>query len=154
MIPSRRAGATHPPECDRVTEPDHGDIERFVRGTLGCGCPDEVFRTVSLSRLPAVPGRPAVLQLLIGSRLLIHVAAAPAEPSAAGWLEQLAANGRAARDRHGYNRFRLAVVGVVTTAPAAELEARFARALARDERAHLHLLDAAQLPAQLAMTSE
>lgn len=154
MIPSRRAGATHPPECDRVTEPDHGDIERFVRGTLGCGCPDEVFRTVSLSRLPAVPGRPAVLQLLIGSRLLIHVAAAPAEPSAAGWLEQLAANGRAARDRHGYNRFRLVVVGVVTTAPAAELEARFARALARDERAHLHLLDAAQLPAQLAMTSE
>jgi len=154
MIPSRRAGATHPPECDRVTEPDHGDIERFVRGTLGCGCPDEVFRTVSLSRLPAVPGRPAVLQLLIGSRLLIHVAAAPAEPSAAGWLEQLAANGRAARDRHGYNRFRLVVVGVVTTAPAAELEARFARALARDERAHLHLLDAAQLPAELAMTSE
>jgi len=154
MIPSRRAGATHPPECDRVTEPDHGDIERFVRGTLGCGCPDEVFRTVSLSRLPAVPGRPAVLQLLIGSRLLIHVAAAPAEPSAAGWLEQLAANGRAARDRHGFNRFRLVVVGVVTAAPAAELEARFARALARDERAHLHLLDAAQLPAQLAMTSE
>jgi hypothetical protein len=137
-----------------VTEPDHGDIERFVRGTLGCGCPDEVFRTVSLSRLPAVPGRPAVLQLLIGSRLLIHVAAAPAEPSAAGWLEQLAANGRAARDRHGYNRFRLVVVGVVTAAPAAELEARFARALARDERAHLHLLDAAQLPAELAMTSE
>ena len=154
MIPSHRAGATHPPELDRVTEPDHGDIERFVRGTLGCGCPDEVFRTVSLSRLPAVPGRPAVLQLLIGSRLLIHVAAAPAEPSAAGWLEQLAANGRAARDRHGYNRFRLVVVGVVTAAPAAELEARFARALARDERAHLHLLDAAQLPAQLAMTSE
>ena len=137
-----------------MTEPDHGDIERFVRGTLGCGCPDEVFRTVSLSRLPAVPGRPSVLQLLIGSRLLIHVAAAPAEPSAAGWLEQLAANGRAARDRHGYNRFRLVVVGVVTTAPAAELEARFARALARDERAHLHLLDAAQLPAELAMTSE
>jgi hypothetical protein len=137
-----------------VTEPDHGDIECFVRGTLGCGCPDEVFRTVSLSRLPAVPGRPSVLQLLIGSRLLIHVAAAPAEPSAAGWLEQLAANGRAARDRHGYNRFRLVVVGVVTAAPAAELEARFARALARDERAHLHLLDAAQLPAQLAMTSE
>ena len=137
-----------------MTEPDHGDIERFVRGTLGCGCPDEVFRTVSLSRLPAVPGRPAVLQLLIGSRLLIHVAAAPAEPSAAGWLEQLAANGRAARDRHGYNRFRLVVVGVVTAAPAAELEARFARALARDERAHLHLLDAAQLPAELAMTSE
>ena len=154
MIPSRRAGATHPPECDRVTEPDHGDIERFVRGTLGCGCPDEVFRTVSVSRLPAVPGRPPVLQLLIGSRLLIHVAAAPAEPSAAGWLEQLATNGRAARDRHGYNRFRLVVVGAAVGTPAAALETRFARALARDERAHLHVLDAAQLPSELALTAE
>jgi len=154
MIPSRRAGATHPPEWDRVTGPDRGDIERFVRGTLGCGCPDEVFRTVSVSRLPAVPGRAPVLQLLIGSRLLIHVAAAPAEPSATGWLEQLATNGRAARDRHGYNRFRLVVAGAVAGTPAAELEARFARALARDERAHLHVLDAAQLPAELAMTAE
>jgi hypothetical protein len=154
MIPSRRAGATHPPELDRVTESDQGDIERFVRGTLGCRCPDEVFRTVSVSRLPAVPGRPPVLQLLIGSRLLIHVAAAPAEPSAAGWLEQLATNGRAARDRHGYNRYRLVIAAEAPGCAVAGLEARFARALARDERAHLHVLDAAQLPAELAMTAD
>jgi hypothetical protein len=136
-----------------VTEPDHGDIERFVRGTLGCGCPDDVFRTVSVSRLPAPPGRPPVLQLLIGSRLLIHVAAAPAEPSAADWLEQLAVTGLAARDRHGYNRFRLVVAGAVARAPAAELEARFARAVARDERAHLHVLEPGRLPATLAVTT-
>ena len=143
----------HPPEWHRVTGPDHGDIERFVRGTLGCGCPDEVFRTVSVSRLPAVPGRPSVLQLLIGSRLLIHVAAAPAEPSAAGWLEQLAANGRAVRDRHGYNRFRLVIAAEATGRDAAGLEARFARVLARDERAHLHVLEPGQLPEALAVTT-
>ena len=142
----------HPPEWDRVTEPDHGDIERFVRGTLGCGCPDDVFRTVSVSRLPALPGRPPVLQLLIGSRLLIHVAAAPAEPSAADWLEQLAANGRAARDRHGYNRFRLVIAAEAPGREAAGLESRFARALARDERAHLHVLEPGRLPATLAVT--
>ena len=135
-----------------MTEPDRSDIERFVRGTLGCGCPDEVFRTVSVSRLPPMPGRPAVLQLLVGARLLIHVAEAPQNSSAGDWIEQLAANGRAARDRHGYNRFRLVIVGAAQGAPAADLEARFIRAVARDERAHLHLLEPDQLPAALATT--
>ena len=133
-----------------MTGPDPNDIERFVRGTLGCSCPDEVFRTVSVSRLPAVPGRPAVLQLLVGSRLLVHVAHAPPETQAIGWIEQLAAGGRAARDRHGYNRFRLVVVGARPATPVGELEARFARSVARDERAHLHLLDTHEVPAALA----
>ena len=137
-----------------MTEPDHNDVERFVRGTLGCSCPDEVFRTVSVSRLPAVAGRPAVLQLLVGSRLLVHVASAPQDAPAADWIEQLAANGRAARDRHGYNRFRLVVVGTGPATPSGDLEARFARAVARDERAHLHLLDRHQLPAALAPDAE
>jgi hypothetical protein len=132
-----------------VTDPDHSEVERFVRGTLGCGCPDEVFRTVSVTRLPAVPGRSEVLQLLVGSRLLVHVATAPQEAQAAGWIEQLAASGRAARDRHGYNRFRLVVTGTCPAKLSGKLEARFARAVARDERAHLHLLDAHQLPAAL-----
>jgi hypothetical protein len=136
-----------------VTEPDRSDIERFVRGTLGCGCPDDVFRTVSVSRLPAVPGRPPVLQLLIGARLLIHVTEAPRNPPAADWIEQLAANGRAARDRHGYHRFRLVIAGAVPGGTVADLAARFARAVASDERAHLHVLEPSQLPAALAMTS-
>ena len=133
-----------------MTSPDHDDVVRFVRGTLGCGCPDEAFRTVSVSRLPGVPGRPAVLQLLVGSRLLVHVASAPHDAQAADWVEQLAANGRAARDRHGYNRFRLVVVGDSPATRSGEIEARFARAVARDERAHLHLLGANQLPDALA----
>ena len=133
-----------------MTSPDHHDVERFVRGTLGCSCPDEAFRTVSVSRLPGVAGRPGVLQLLVGSRLLVHVASAPQDAQAADWIEQLAASGRAARDRHGCNRFRLVVVGVCPAAQSGDLEARFARAVARDERAHLHLLGAHQLPGALA----
>ena len=133
-----------------MTSPDHDDVERFVRGTLGCGCPDDAFRTVSVSHLPRTPGRPAVLQLLVGSRLLVHVASAPQDAQTADWIEQLAASGRAARDRHGYNRFRLVVVGTFPATGSGDLEARFARAVARDERAHLHLLGAHQLPDALA----
>jgi hypothetical protein len=129
-------------------------LEQFVRGTLGCACPDEVFRSVSVRLVPAAAGRPAFTEVLIGSRLLIRLVALPAEPAAPDWLEQLATDGRATRDRHGYNRFRL-----VIAAPADDLspertgglQARFARATAGDERTHLHLLAQARLPAELAM---
>ena len=126
-------------------------LEQFVRGTLGCACPDEVFRSVSVRLVPAAAGRPAFTEVLVGSRLLIRLVTMPAEPAAPGWLEQLATDGRATRDRHGYKRFRL-----VIAAPADDLApertgglaARFARATACDDRTHLHMLAQAQLPEQ------
>lgn len=128
------------------------DIARFVRSTLGCGCPDEVFRSISIRRVQAAPGRPAHTELLVGSRLLIQVLEAPHDAIAAGWLELTIADGRAARDRHGYNRYRLVLVVPAvagTTVDRLDLSARFARASAGDDRAHLHLLTSEQLPASL-----
>jgi hypothetical protein len=127
---------------------DTAGIERFVRGTLGCGCPDEVFQSLSIRRAPPVAGHPAHTELLVGSRLLIRVVEEPADPAVSGWLERLVADGQAARDRHGYHRFRLVIVGRAPGGPNG-LEARFARAATGDERAHLHLLAEAQLPASL-----
>jgi hypothetical protein len=131
---------------------DSADVEQFVRGTLGCSCPDEVFRSMSMRRVPSVADRPAHTELLVGSRLLIRVVEAPADPAVSGWLERLVADGQAARDRHGYNRFRLVVVVRAPGGPNG-LEARFARAATGDERAHLHLLAEAQLPASLRAAS-
>lgn len=132
-----------------MTEANPAEIEHFVRATLGCGCPDEAFRSIAISRLPAVAGRPPLLQLLVGSRLLIHVVAPPEREPANGWIEQLAANGRAARDRHGYNRFRLVVATATPPASTRELEDRFARSVTGDDKAHLHFVDHATLPAGL-----
>jgi len=122
---------------------------QFVRGTLGCGCPDEVFQHVAISRLPAIAGRPPIVQLLVGSRLLIHVVAPPDGAAANGWIEQLVDNGRGARDRHGYNRFRLVIASAVPLTSARELQERFARAIAGDGKAHLHFVGSEQLPASL-----
>ena len=126
----------------------HGSVEHFVHGTLGCRCPEEVFRSVVISQLPAVASRPAVAQLLVGSRLLIHVVAPPAG-DVRDWIEQLAGCGRAARDRHGYRRFRLVVASRAPVASARELTERFARAVIGDDRAHLHFVATDQLPAGL-----
>lgn len=137
-----------------MKHPDQDRIERFVRGTLGCGCPDEVFEHLVISRLPPIAGRPPIVQLQVGSRLLIHVVAPPDDPATGGWLEQLAANGRAARDRHGYNRFRLVIASPAALAAAREIEERFARAIVGDEKAHLHFVGSEQLPAGLAMPAQ
>lgn len=133
---------------------DRPALEQFVRGTLGCACPDEVFRSVSVSRAPAVAGRPAYTEVLVGSRLLIRVLSMPTDAAAPGWLERLATEGRTARDHHGYNRFRLVLAAPAGAQPpgfADRLAARFARATAGDERVHLHLLAQAQLPGELAL---
>ena len=132
-----------------MNDASQGSIERFVRGTLGCGCPDEVFQSVAISRLPPLAGRPPILQLLVGSRLLIHVVAMSPDATTAGLIEQLVANGRAARDCHGYNRFRLVVASAEPLPSAREITERFARAVVGDDRVHLHLLPADQLPGEL-----
>jgi hypothetical protein len=129
--------------------PDTSAIEHFVRHSLGCRCPDEVFRAITIDRRPAARGRPPQVQLLVGSRLLVHVVSSPLDGLASGWLETLVDEGRALRDRHGYNRFRLVIASTDTRAPPGDLERRFERASGSDDRAHLHLLSTDQLPAGL-----
>jgi hypothetical protein len=128
------------------------EIERFVRGTLGCGCPDEVFRSITVDRRPASATRPSRLQLLVGSRLLIQIVPWPAEQATSRWLETLVSDGRATRDRYGYNRFRLVIVTPADGTVPAGVETvaeRFARATTGDDRAHLHVVCADQLPVGL-----
>lgn len=137
-----------------MTPAERDTIERFVRGTLGCGCPDEVFEHLVISRIPAIAGRPPIVQLQVGSRLLIHVVAPPDGAAANGWIEQLAANGRAARDRHGYNRFRLVIASPAPPKAAREIQDRFARAIVGDEKAHLHFVGCEQLPASLELPTQ
>jgi hypothetical protein len=132
-----------------MTRPDRASIEHFVRNTLGCGCPDEVFEHVVISRLPAIAGRPPIVQLRLGSRLLIHLVTPPDGATANGWIEQLAANGRATRDRHGYNRFRLVIASPAALAGVREIQERFARAAVGDAKAHLHVIGNDQLPGGL-----
>ncbi len=122
-----------------MTQPDRASIEHFVRGTLGCGCPDEVFQH---------------LQLQVGSRLLIQVVEPLDGAMDSDWIEQLAASGRAARDRHGYNRFRLVIAAPAPLSSVRELQECFARAFVGDEKAHLHFVGSEQLPAGLAPSAQ
>jgi hypothetical protein len=126
-----------------------GEIEQFVRGTLGCRCPAGVFDSIELRQLPGTTAAQPVVQLLIGERLLIQCVRPP-QDAATPWIELLAVAGQEIRDRGGYKRFRLVVVGRHGTDLPLELEARFAAAVAGDDHAHLHLVTDDQLPDLLA----
>ena len=128
---------------------DLAAVRRLVRDRLGCQCAEEVFQEVVVGS-PGIFGGavPALsdLEILVGRRLLIEVvrvAALPADPpelrrAARAILER----GRATRDEHQLNRFRLVLVGEVDAETLAVLRSD---AAALDERVHVHALSTLEL---------
>lgn len=125
-------------------------IEHFVRTTLGCQCPDEVFRSVSIDQLRTADGAIGYTRLLVGHRLLIYILDSAADRVADGALADLIARGRRERNEHGYNRFRLVIAGGEPEYEFAAVQHAFDRAAGNDERVHLHCLPRVLLPAEVA----
>ena len=126
-----------------MTSPASSDLQRFVRGTLGCKCPDEVFQSVALDC------HEDHTRLMIGNRLLIYVMEVATETAAGKSVSLLASRGLADRNSKRLNRFRLVVATPEPTPRFEEAKAAFATAAGNDDRAHLHLIATDQLPAEL-----
>jgi hypothetical protein len=122
---------------------DQTAIEHFVRVTLGCRCPDEVFRSMDLERISNTDGPTVHRRLIIGNRLLIYVLDCSATESimTRAAVAALARRGVIERDALGLNRFRLVVVsshveGLWNLEPP-------------DDRAHLHVVEPVRVPPEL-----
>ena len=126
-----------------MTSPASSDLQRFVRGTLGCKCPDDVFQSV------AIDCREDHTRLMIGNRLLIYVVETTAEPPAGKAVSRLVEQGLADRNSQRLNRFRLVVACPEPSPDLASAKAAFAAVAGDDDRAHLHVISADQLPAEL-----
>jgi hypothetical protein len=115
-------------------------IERFVRDTLGCSCPDGVFDKIVCR--PAESARETHIE--IGGRLLVYLIDADGDHGCFDQMEAALRRGVSERNRRGFNRFRL-VLG--TSRPddgtRAAAEEAFRNSPHRDERVHLHVVDAA-----------
>ena len=128
-----------------------GAIEHFVRAVLGCGCPAEVFRSVTLEDNPPAFAELAPARLLrIGGRLLVLLLEAREQDALALPLEQLFVRGRQLRDAECCNRFRLVIAVPVPGALVQLLAEQFAGLEGCDERLHLHVVACSQLPQTLA----
>jgi len=122
----RRSGAGDPGA-------ENADITGFVRETLGCTCPDEVFEHIATARL--APDR---IRLDIGGRLLVHIVAGAETAGIGERLSDWVRDGIAERDRRGMNRFRLVLGAGEPDTLRAAAEPVFAMLADGDKRAHLH----------------
>lgn len=116
-------------------------IARFVRETLGCACPDEVFAEIADSG----PGDPR--RIAVGGRLLVYLVSPPPGGLTADRLDGYLSRGRQERDALGFARFRLVIAANGPMADLAALELAFERLRAGDGCLHLHLVPADTLPA-------
>ena len=123
---------------------DADKIVVFVRKTLGCGCPEEAFRSLDCRR--TVPLNDEVVLnsvVIVGNRLLIYVFEPTPEDVAERHLAVLVTAGKQERDSRGLNRFRL----VIVTDDAAEKESLldlFHMLQGKDEKMHLHVIKKAE----------
>jgi hypothetical protein len=129
-----------------VTPTDRESIAHFVRATLGCKCPESVFRDIVLGPGRVTGGAPPHTRLLIGDRLLIHILEPTPDAAMAAPVAALARQGCKDREANGYNRYRLVIVSADVAVTTAEVTRPFAKAVGEHDRAHLHVVAADQLP--------
>jgi hypothetical protein len=130
-----------------IKGPPSAGLKRFVRETLGCTCPEEVFEQVEIRSGPPLASGGSVRRIAIGGRLLIYlVEGAPVEDVHRG-MTDWTISGRIDRDESGMNRFRL-VIGVAGMSDLDAARIRDAFEAARDEhddRIHLHVVESTAL---------
>ena len=131
------------------TDPTRASIERFVRGTLGCACPDDVFESIAIRPLRAPQSEATGMRLVVGMRLLVYVLESPTDSGLDAVVSELATQGLSERNERGLNRFRLVVASDGSARALDAARASFAREAGNDDRAHLHVISPRLLPASL-----
>ena len=92
------------PTGDDVPIDAAGELIRFVRETLGCGCPDEVF-----DRIVIDTSKHGEAGLDVGGRLLVRVLAEKNVDRLVETFPDTVERLRNERDRRGFHRVRLVV---------------------------------------------
>ena len=131
-----------------MSHPASPELERFIRATLGCGCPPEVFQEVEKTPTALSLAIGVTHRLAIGGRLLIYLMRVTDNNGATARIPDWVAAGCAERDRLGFNRLRLVLALETSDAGlSARIEQTFAAAAGGDDRLHLHIVQPDQLPA-------
>jgi hypothetical protein len=117
------------------------DVKKFVRETLGCRCPEDVFRYVEVeSNVRLTEDIVLNRRINVGNRLLIYIVDGSDEFVKDNLLT-LVDYGKKERDTKGFNRFRL----VIITDKAWERNQKL-DLMEKDERVHIHLVERNGVP--------
>jgi hypothetical protein len=130
-------------------------IKHFVQHTLGCSCPEEVFRSIDVREQVALNSCVFLdCALIIGNRLLIYVVEAGTEGCIEEHLPVLVNAGRNERDEKGLNRFRLVLVTNYTEGVRQVVERQFEELRDNDEKVHLQVIKKSESPLTVEDTEE
>lgn len=121
-------------------------MQSFIRVTLGCNCPPEVFQRIRIdSASPLFEGLPHEAVADIGGRLLVLVVRVDDTVALQDSLPDYFRKGRHCRDDRGFNRFRLVVACNNAEAARTNLLNKI-QSFDLDDRLHLHVLSQTEVP--------
>jgi hypothetical protein len=121
------------------------NIIAFVKQTLGCNCPDEVFSHIESQTDIPCSGIVLDMKINIGNRLLVYIVTLNDPASLRRMLPVLVTAGKKERDGAGFNRFRLVLAADDVNAIEKEAEKIF-NSLNEDEKIYLHTLPGKSIP--------
>lgn len=120
------------------------NIKTFVRQTLGCGCPEEIFEDMDCRTDVLMDGK-RYTRLSIGNRLLIYVFKTVNSDDLDSMISLLVDKGRNERDRLGFNRLRL-VLAPERIEQIKKTASEIFEKTQKDEKIHLHIIERQNLP--------
>jgi hypothetical protein len=135
-------------ENEVVTIDQTTRLQTFIRSTLGCGCPDEVLRSIDCSHTALTHEQDSGLSRIdVGGQLLVYVLHASGNPhQIAATLPAIVASGLVERDGAGFNRLRIVVAADDPATFRPIVEQAFAQSAPADDRLHLHVVQVGDLP--------
>lgn len=118
-------------------------LKHFVKKTLGCACPDEVFENIDYIS----DSSSDVSGIILGNRLLLFLWKTDDPADIMANTERLLLSGKLERDRRGLNRFRLVIATdeVETIKPKSDQLFKTIHSQ-MDEKIHLHVVHKKNLP--------
>lgn len=126
------------------------ELAGFIRGVLGCGCPDDVLADLQVDpESTSLAGLPVDFLVNVGGRLLVAICTPHAWRALAQSLDRYFAAGKRLRDENGFNRFRMVVATDDPGNALAVLKHRLDALTGLDDRLHLHVVARSTLPTLL-----
>ncbi len=115
-------------------------IKEFVQKTLGCGCPEEVFKIIECQDNIQCGDLIVRRKINIGNRLLIYIFDLSKNAILTEILPLLLESGKEERDNNRYNRFRL-VLSVDNVGSIERTVFDLFNKINTDEKIHLHVIE-------------
>jgi hypothetical protein len=119
-------------------------IRKFVRNTLGCKCPDNVFAQIDDKQVTSKTS-PHTRSITIGGKLLLYVWEVNNPDQLQEGIPAILATGKKARNELGLNRFRAILVTEDPSIIKTHAHLCFSKFSDLDEKMHLHVISCQDL---------